>query len=455
MSTFLFDGFETLSPSAWKQKIQVDLKGADYNETLLWKSNEGIVVKPFYSLEDRNNAAIDLPERGFRICQSIFVDDIGISNKLAIDALKRGANAIQFTATSSFDHQNLLKGIDLSETTLYFHLQFLDPAFVKLLDQYCKNADVYYQIDPIGHLARTGNWYTNLTADINHTKEIVEHIDCSLHVNTSIYQNAGANTVQELAYALAHTNEYIEIFGKSIIEKMHYSFSVGSNYFFSIAKLRAFRILHRSLAERHGVKSAKAHIFTQPSLRNKTIYDYNVNMLRTTSECMSAILGGSDTISNVSYDSLYHKSNEFGERISRNQLLILQKEAYLQEAQNIANGTYYIENITKQFAEKALEVFKQIEKGGGFLKQLKNGSIQKKVQESAKREQEQFNKQEIALLGTNKLPNKEDRMKDNLEIYPFLKQNNSKTLIPPIPPIRLSEQYEKHRLETEYYDREQ
>lgn len=455
MSTFLFDGFETLSPTAWKQKIQVDLKGADYNETLLWKSNEGIVVKPFYSQEDRNSASIDLPENGFLICQSIFVDDIGISNKLAVDALERGANAIRFTATSTFDFQKLLKGIDLSQTALYFQLQFLDANFVKQLNEFCSNANVYYQIDPIGHLARSGNWFTNLKTDIDVTKEIVAQTERSLHVNASIYQNAGANAVQELAYALAQTNEYIEIFGNSVANKLHYSFSVGSNYFFSIAKLRAFRILHRTLTQSHGVKSVKAHIFTQPSLRNKTIYDYNVNMLRTTSECMSAILGGSDTISNVSYDSLYHKSNEFGERISRNQLLILQKEAYLQEAQNIADGAYYIESITRQLAEKALEVFKQIEKGGGFLKQLKSGSIQKKIQESAKKEQEQFNKQEILLLGTNKLPNKEDRMKDNLEIYPFLKQNNSKTLIPPIPPIRLSEQYEKQRLETEYYDREQ
>ena len=102
-------------------------------------------------------------------------------------------------------------------------------------------------------------------------------------------------------------------------------------------------------------------------------------MLRTTSECMSAILGGSDTISNVSYDSTYHKSNEFGERIARNQLLILKDEAYLSEAHKFANGAYYIENTEKQFAEKALQLFKQIEKNEGFLKLLKKGTIQNKI----------------------------------------------------------------------------
>ena len=181
----------------------------------------------------------------------------------------------------------------------------------------------------------------------------------------------------------------------------------------------------------------------------KTLYDYNTNMLRTTTECMSAILGGANIICNLPYDAIYHKDNEFGERIARNQLLILQKEAYLEEAQSFANGAYYIENITNQLAEIALSIFKQIEKGGGFLKQLKAGTIQKKIQESAQKEQQQFDSHQITLLGTNRLPNKEDSMKDNLEIYPFLKKNISKTLIPPILQERLSEQHERHRLETE------
>ena len=121
---------------------------------------------------------------------------------------------------------------------------------------------------------------------------------------------------------------------------------MGGNYFFEIAKLRAFRILWETLLNEYGIENSNVNIFTQPSLRNKTIYDYNVNILRTTSECMSAILGGSNTISNVSYDAIFHKSNEFGERISRNQLLILQQESYLQEAQNVADGSYYIDAIT-------------------------------------------------------------------------------------------------------------
>ena len=172
-------------------------------------------------------------------------------------------------------------------------------------------------------------------------------------------------------------------------------------------------------------------------------------MLRTTSECMSAILGGSDTISNISYDSIYHKSNEFGERIARNQLLILKEEAYLSEAHKFANGAYYIENTEKQFAKKALQLFKQIEKNGGFLKQLKKGTIQNKISENAEKQQELFDQNELILLGTNKLPSQNDRMKNELQIYPFLKKKNSKTLIVPILQRRLSEQHEQNRLKME------
>ncbi len=448
MEKFLFDDFEKLSPAAWKQKIQVDLKGADYNDSLLSKTNEGVLIKPFYTNEDRNHQSITLPQGSFRICQTVFVDDVSIANKLALNALERGANSIQFIAKKPFDIHQLIKDIQPS-ATLYFQLKFLNPEFVLKISSTCKDFQTFIQTDIIGNLAETGNWFSNFKKDVDDLKSYVENTHNSISVNASLYQNAGANIVQQLAYGLAHTNEYLEIFGDSVAHKIHYQFSVGSNYFFEIAKLRAFRILHSSLLKYRQIDVKQTHIFSQPSKRNKTIYDYNVNMLRTTSECMSAILGGSNTISNISYDAIYHKSNDFGERISRNQLLILKEEAYLKEAQSFPDGSYYIESITKQLVQKALELFKQIEKGGGYLSQLKKGTIQKKIAENAQKEQQQFDEKEIILLGTNKLPNQDDKMKDDLEIYPFLKKNISKTLVAPIIQTRLSESYEKQRLDKE------
>ncbi|HET8885829.1 MAG TPA: methylmalonyl-CoA mutase family protein, partial [Salinimicrobium sp.] len=224
--------------------------------------------------------------------------------------------------------------------------------------------------------------------------------------------------------------------------------SVGSNYFFEIAKLRALRKLYATIASEYNVNT-NCIILAQPTKRNKTLYDYNVNLLRTTTECMSAILGGADAICNMPYDALYHKNNEFGDRIARNQLLVLKNESYFEKGENPAEGAYYIETLTNQLAEKALEIFKELEKSGGFLQQLIDGNIQKKIKESAEKEQDQFDQGEIILVGTNKYQNPEDRMKQDLELFPFLKKNPRKTLIQPILEKRLSEKLEQKRLEKE------
>src|SRR5690606_28411003 len=141
----------------------------------------------------------------------------------------------------------------------------------------------------------------------------------------------------------------------------------------------------------------------------------------TTTECMSAILGGADAVSNMPYDALYHKSNEFGERISRNQLLILKHESYLDKDSKAPDGSYYIEKLTQQLAEKALTLFKEIEANGGFLFQLGEGTIQRKISESAEKEQQLFDNGQEILLGTNKHPNLSDNMAHELELFPFVK----------------------------------
>ncbi len=267
-------------------------------------------------------------------------------------------------------------------------------------------------------------------------------------VAVDIYQNAGANTVQQVAYALAHANEYLTKFGGAIANKIQFNFAVGSNYFFEISKIRAFRYLYNLISQEYGA-NANAVIYVEPSLRNKTLYDYNVNMLRTTTESMSAILAGANTVSNCSYDAIFHNSNDFGERIARNQLLVLKEESYFSNAQHIATDSYYIESITKQIAEKALSLFKEIEKSGGFLHQLKEGTIQRKIVENAKKEQGQFNAGDLVLLGTNKYPNELDKMTQELQVNPFVERNPQKTLIIPIISKRLAEELEQKRLKNE------
>ncbi|WP_431164651.1 methylmalonyl-CoA mutase subunit beta [Tenacibaculum halocynthiae] len=449
MDNYLFNEFQEVTSQAWKTKIQVDLKGADYNDTLLWKTNEGITVKPFYTKEDRTQQNIHLPKKEFNICQSITVEDEKKANSLANDYLKRGANSIEFIVNNHLDYKTLLINIDLQNTVLYFRFKHLNSKLISDISEFINSDNCYFNIDIISNLASTGNWYKSQNEDHTEIESIIKNATNSICVNTSIYQNSGATITQQLAYTLAHANEYLNHFGKEAAHKIHFNFSIGSNYFFEIAKTRAFRILWNSLLKEYDVKETTAHIFSQPSLRNKTLYDYNVNMLRTTSECMSAILGGADTITNFSYDKLFHKPNEFGERISRNQLLVLKEECELESAQHIANGTYYIESLTNQLAQQALDIFKQIENGGGFLKQLQEGTIQRKIAESAIKEQEQFDNGLLVLLGTNKIQNEKDKMKSDIEIDPFLKKRNKKTLIQPIIQKRLAEKLEQERLENE------
>ncbi|MEX2349383.1 MAG: methylmalonyl-CoA mutase subunit beta [Flavobacteriaceae bacterium] len=449
MSNDLFDIFDPVSSKQWKQKIQADLKGVDYNENLIWKSPEGIHVKPFYHRDEFKEGFSPIPGQpgNWNIGQFIFIDDASIANKLAQDALQRGAEAIYFTAEKAFDIDTLFDEIPLENNTFYFDLKFLSPEFC--IHPAFAKANIFVLNDIINHHTEDGNWHKNIKEDFNQLEKIIAETNI-ISVDTTGYQNAGANITQQLAYALAHGNEYLNAFASKpeFVNKTVFKVALGSNYFFEIAKIRALRLLFASLAGEYNINT-ECHILATPSKRNKTIYDYNVNMLRTTTECMSAVLGGADTVCNLPYDALYHKSNEFGERISRNQLLILKHESYFDSVTNPADGAYFIESLTTQLAEKALEIFKDIEKGGGFLNQLKEGTIQKKIRESAAKEQEAFDKGEKVLLGTNKHPNKDDRMKNDMELYPFIKTKPRKTLIEPIIERRLAEKLEQERLENE------
>jgi methylmalonyl-CoA mutase len=449
MTDGLFHEFEPVSAKQWKQKIQFDLKGADYNNTLVWKTNEDISVKPFYNLEDlkKNTQHTFIQAKSWKICQSIFVADVKKSNLNAINAIESGAESIKFIIPSEdISIEHLAENIKTDETLVYFELQFLSDSFAKRLISLLPKAIV--KTDIIGNLSRTGNWYKNLNDDFRQFTSIAKETAICF-VDIALYQNAGATITQQLAYALAHANEYLNHLDSKINNfNIHFSCSIGSNYFFEIAKLRALRLLWKTLATEYNVNT-NCHVFASPSIRNKTIYDYNTNMLRTTTECMSAILGGADTISNLPYDVLYHKNNAFGDRIARNQLLILKNESYFNKVNNPADGTYYIESLTHQLAEKALELFKHIENQGGFLKQLKEGIIQRKIKESATKEQHHFNEGKEVLIGTNKQPNPNDKMKDELQLYPFVKTKQRKTLIEPIIEKRLAEDYEQKRLQNE------
>ena len=451
----LFTNFAPVSAKEWKQKIQFELKGADYNETLIWNSPDDIKVKPFYDKEDvKEIISVNTKASEFKICQNIFVHDINKSIERALDSLARGAESIRFTIEDeTIAIEKLLEKLPLESTPIFFHLNFISINFVQKIESIAtkRKAAIYCNIDPIGHLAKEGNWF--ITSEKNNFETLNNLVKRGnylslISVNGALYQNSGATIVQQIAYTLAHTNEYFNHIELSKPQTMVLEIAVGTNYFFEIAKLRAIRLLFNLIAKEYN-QNWNCHLVVTPTRRNKTLYDYNVNMLRTTTECMSAILGGADTIANLPYDTLYHKDNEFGDRIARNQLLILKNESYFDKVNNPSDGSYYIESLTQQLADKALVLFKDIEANGGFLKQLNEGIIKRKIQESAEKEQDLFDSGKEILLGTNKHANKDDRMKHDLELFPFVKIKPRKTLITPIIEKRLAEKIEQERLEKE------
>ena len=448
----LFDSFPSVSAKEWKQLIQMDLKGADYNDTLVWQSLEGINVKPFYHPDEYEYIDIPIPEEAFRIRQKIFIDDVAIANKLAIDALEKGADALLFEATKSFDMDVLLQNFSPFEKkiTLFFNLHFLSESFSSDLLHFFRKTPVFLSYDPLGHLTQTGNWYNTANDDFNFLKKLTtNHPKTKLIlICADLFHNAGANTVQQVSYALSMAQEYIRHLGKSALSNIHFSFAVGSNYFFEMAKIRAFRYLWKKMNEEYGT-DYPAVISVTPGLRNKTIYDYNVNMLRTGTEYMSAIFGGADFINTLAYDAVFKKSNAFSSRIARNQLLIMREENGLNQAIDYAKGSYYIEALTLEIAKRSLDILKQIERSGGYYELLKKGTIQQKIQAAAQKEQKLFDAGKIHLLGTNKYPNPSDRMQDAIEVFPFLKKQTNQTHIQPVITKRLAEKIEQERLQKE------
>lgn len=456
MSEELFNDFEQISEKAWKQKIQVDLKGLDYNETLVTSTAEGIDIKPFYHQD--SHQSISLPQTdNWLITEKIYLENYTSVKQIATDVIDRGAESLWLILPEANEELfELLDIINAKKVPVFIEALKFDRDFFEKLDQKIKALDIDVKLccDPLHHLAKTGNWMSNKETDLNNFSQLIslKNLNHQLSVDARLYQNAGANLTEELATALSHLNEYLNMIESSQtdIKKFHLNLivSVGSNYFFEISKIKAYRILIESLVETYTF-DLEINIIAEPTKRNKSLYDYNVNMLRTTTECMSAALGGADWINNLAFDEIYHKTNEFGERVSRNQLLILKNESYFDKVSNPTDGSYYIENLTQQLSENALELFKKIEKNEGFIDQLFKGQLQKMIKTSAEIEVSKLENQDFVMVGTNKYENKEDKMTHELELYPFLKKKSRKTLLEPIMETRIASKIEQERLAQE------
>lgn len=418
--------FPTMTPQEWKLKVQAELAGLDYNEVLVWDTFEGIQVKPVYTKEDTDYQRIN-PE--------ITTKDWKIIGNFLDDPKQDFSYLYGFNLKDEF----IGKTATIPEyLDLFFNCE--NPFQLINDNDFSKIPNLkYLALDVLGNFARTGNWYKSEKEDFDLAEKVLNDssFEKSILVNASLYQNAGANHVQQIALALAHGNEYLQKFGADAAKKIYFKTAVGSNYFFEIAKLKALRKLWDLILEEYN-SDAETFIYAETSQRNKSILDIQNNIIRSGLEASSAVQGKADVVSILPYDSLKN-GNAFSEELASKQQLLLQRESYFDKFHDPVAGSFFVENLTELFCKNALEIFKKIEAEGGFLKGLFEGSIQKMITKSAEKEQSAFDEGKLILIGVNKFRNKSEIVKP----LPEKELKNTRTLIQPIFTKRLAEKIEK------------
>lgn len=448
----LFVGFEKINSAEWRYQIAKDLNIQNIDE-LKWTSVEGIDVGPIYHIDEAIRLNIPKSQNEWNVGEYLHFTNMSDASKFVSDAAKGGADSIYLDGDYSAEEAiQLIRKFEKSN--LNWHVKVScraeDLKTIKKSSTAIQSK-LNLHVDPIGHRARIGDWLIDQDTDLNVMRSHLQGQllnQSQVSIDMSLYQNAGANIIQQLAFGLSHANEYLNLISTSNqVPLVTFNTAVGSNYFFEIAKLRALRWLWQSLLSGIGFDDTPCHILTTTTERNKTIYSYNNNLLRSTTECMSAALGGADTIVNMPYDHQYHNPNDFGQRIARNQLLILKHESFFQAVQNPTDGTYYIDYLTHSLANQALELFKSIEAKGGFIEALKSGVVQASIKNSATKEQEAFDQKDIILLGVNAYKNEEEKMSPTIDKLKL--DVNQNKVFKAIIPSRLADEIEKERMKRE------
>lgn len=484
----LFEQFPRVTTKEWMDKINRDLKGADFNKKLVWRTNEGFDVKPFYRMEDIENLnyintlpgefpyirGTKIKDNSWLVRQNIEVTDYYQANRKTLDLLMKGVDSIGFIIKDpeSVNEKNfdvLLKGIHLEAIEINFLSEGKAKEIIEIISDHVKRSGSdpqeikgAFEADPLSRLMINGTLCIppeqgfDYLASVVHSAKFLPNFR-TVHLNASNFNNAGADLVEELAFAVSMGSEYLAQLTQRGIDadlaasKIRFSFGIGSNYFPEIAKLRVARLLWSVVANGFhptGSENFKMKIHCVTSEWNKTVYDPYVNLLRTQTEAMSAILGGTDSLTVEPFDTVFRHPDEFSERIARNQQLILKEEAYFDKVVDPAAGSYFIENLTALIAENAWKLFLEIEEKGGYLACLKTGYIQSKLSQSAIKRKNDTATRKTILLGTNKYPDTQEKISDTVDLDKTLYRNKVEKdiVIEPVTLFRGSQQYDELRI---------
>ena len=442
MTEKLFSEFQAPTTEEWLAKIEVDLKGADFQKRLVWRTNEGFNVQPFYRREDlKELKGVDsLPGefpfiRGNKkdnnlwyVRQDLDVEDPASANDKALDLLNKGVNSLGFSIPGSKLSKEYIERLLDNILPQYVELNFSTcqrhcVELAVLLTDYFKSKNYplaelegSINFDPISKILEEGK---DVSPVISEGKRLIEALSdlprykC-ININSKTLNNSGAYIYQELGNALAWGTEYIEqLIGQgvepsAVARRIKFNMGVSENYFMEIAKFRAARLLWAQIVRQYtqdDLEACQMHVCAYTSEYNQTLFDSYVNLLRSQTEAMSAALSNVDSIVVTPFDKQYEKPTDFAERIARNQQLLLKEEAHFDKLVDVAGGSYTIEHLTDAIAKEGWKLFLEIENAGGFLHEALNGNIQDAINTSNKKRHDDAAKRKEFILGTNQFPN--------------------------------------------------
>lgn len=493
----LLADFPAISAKEWKDKIITDLKGADFDKKLVWRTPEGFNVQPFYRQEDLRGlkTTVSAPGqfpyvRGTRtnnewaIRQNICAcENVRKANKKALEVLNKGITSLGFCLNAEKLNyryiKNLLKDIDARAININFTICPCKAAqLANILVRYYGRCGYDFKavygsinVDPIKGMLIKGKDLSReqiaakLAEVVNACKTLVNYR--VVGVNSVILNNSGAYCAQELAYALAWGADYMTMLTEAGVpnylaaREIRFNMGIGGNYFMEIAKFRAARLLWAKIVEAykapiftHALKeAAKMNVCAETSRFNMTIFDAYVNLLRSQTETMSAALAGVDEIVVTPFDVTYERPTDFAERIARNQQLLLKEEAHFDKVVDPAAGSYYLENLTNSIAAEAWKQFLAIQEQGGFFEMVKAGKVQEAVAANLKARLADVAKRKEVLLGSNQFPNFTEKAAKKIKETGCGcgcgKNACEAPAIKTLPIARAAEEFEQLRLETE------
>ncbi len=497
-----FDEFPITSYEQWKDEAIKSLKGGDFEKKLFTKTIEDIILKPIYNENDlKNNPLYNFQYPGIApynrgenplgykanpwlIAQAIPYPDIKQFNTALQNDLANGQNAINIKVRGISNHHrqikygielnniddfaNAFENIDLSKYPIYFSTDEIFYDFSKLFQDFLKKSKIDISkfegnlgADIFGKLLSTGNLALSLNNYYKQIEELINQYDNSnfgvININGSIFHNAGANTVQELAYSFTEAIEYIKTLQlldldvDKIAPKIRFSFGIGSNFFMEIAKLRAARIIWTKIIREFGgnEQSQKMFIHSQTSLRNKTKFNPWSNIMRNSTECLAAILGNSNSIEVGYFDSAYGYPSELSRRLARNTQLIYLNESHLLDTIDPAAGSYYLEELTNEICIKTWQKIQEIEANGGFFENIKSGNIQTEIQQTSDIQIKDYHTRKLVLVGTNKYPLLNEKIPEGYMEFESNEEapseQNNELNIEQLRVLRFAEDFEKLR----------